>query len=137
MRVLYESARIGTTAARTLCALANSERSHGANESKAVRMYKLKVSRDVTAGGDAIQPLPVSEEIDSEKYHSTLSYMSARVRNINAWLAENHSEDLATNAYVHEGAVERAWWHAGYQCGIADMIRRLTGKGPDEYESNE
>ena len=98
-------------------------------------MYKLKVAYATDVPKNTLSP--EFKEVFRDDAQDTLSYMSERVRNINAWLAENHSEDLGSNAYVHEGTVERAWWHAGYQCGIAEMIRRLTGKGPDDYASNE
>lgn len=69
---------------------------------------------------------------EATDHQATMDYMSERVANIRAWLSEAHPEVAASGAYLDEGTIERAWWHRGYQTGIAEMIHRLTGKYPDE-----
>ena len=81
----------------------------------------------VRGGSDeaSFEPRPVSEEVDLDE---AVARFAKRAEGIRAWLAEDHSDDLATRAYLDEGTVERAYWHAGYAVAMSDAIRFLTGR---------
>ena len=80
---------------------------------------------------------PVEPGHDRVEFEEAIALLRDRADGIRAWLNEDHKEDLATNAYLHEGTVERAWWHSGYQVALRDAIGVLTGKRPDGHAWTE
>ena len=89
-------------------------------------MFKPKVRVGSSFDVDPIGPVP-----DQVEFEEAIARMRKRAEGIRAWLKENHSADLATHAYLDEGTPERAWWHSGYQCAIADALGLLTGRRAD------
>ncbi|MCY4002679.1 MAG: hypothetical protein OXF33_03095 [Rhodospirillales bacterium] len=88
-------------------------------------MFRLEVAANSQINVNSTRSRPVDDEVDLEE---ALARLQGRAEGIRAWLDEHHSADLARNAHLHEGTAERAYWHSGYHCAIADMLGLLRGQ---------
>ncbi len=56
----------------------------------------------------------------------SIALLRERRRQINQWLDEEAPYTEADQLHLDVGTPERAYWHHGYQAGLADAIQLLT-----------
>ena len=66
----------------------------------------------------------------STDHVSDLTPLIERTKGINKWLIEVRPTCFAEQRHLHEGTVERAYWHYGYMVALSDALRILTGESP-------